>query len=491
MNFLFNREQLRDKILACWIGKNIGGTIGGPFEGENKMLDISGFTTPKGEPLPNDDLDLQLAWLMTLERVGATKMDANDLANSWLMMITPHWNEYGIAKKNLQMGLLPPLSGEYDNSLWRNSNGAWIRTEIWACLAPGFPHIAVKYAIMDASVDHGLGEGTYAAIFTAAMESMAFVETDVRKIVEKALEYLPVSCRVAQCVRCVLEEYDKGTDYRDTRNKIVELTDDLGFFQAPGNVGFAIIGLIYGEGDFKKSIIYTVNCGDDTDCTAGTVGAMLGIIKGTAGIPADWREYIGDRIMQICINGSYIIKLPKTCTQFTDRIMVRIPELLRVHKVTVDYTEGENVYDKQVAFDVLEGYSVNYYKRSRYSYDVNVPGYLNTRVEFEKEPVATVNEELSFRIKFRQPAHASSPIQGNVNICLPEGWSARYRRTVHIARQRDIMDVSMGYEEFDVYSDLDVVVIPGENIAPVNKLYVNVELSNNCVPLVIPVSVLG
>ena len=119
MIFLFNKEQLRDKILACWIGKNIGGTVGGPFEGVSEMLDISGFTTPKGEPLPNDDLDLQLAWLMTLERVGAKKMDANDLANSWLMMITPYWNEYGIAKKNLQMGLLPPLSGEYDNRLWR------------------------------------------------------------------------------------------------------------------------------------------------------------------------------------------------------------------------------------------------------------------------------------------------------------------------------------------------------------------------------------
>lgn len=72
---------------------------------------------------------------------------------------------------------------------------------------------------MDASVDHGLGEGTYAAIFTAALESIAFVENDVRTVVETALGYLPESSRVAQCVRCVLEEYDKGTDYRDTREK--------------------------------------------------------------------------------------------------------------------------------------------------------------------------------------------------------------------------------------------------------------------------------
>lgn len=490
MKIVLNKERLRDKIYACWIGKNIGGTLGGPYEGSVNMNDITGFITPKGEPLPNDDLDLQMVWLITLERVGAMKLDANDLGNSWMMMIAPLWNEYGIAKKNLDMGILPPLCGEYDNQLWRNSNGAWIRSEVWACLAPGFPNIAAKYAIMDASVDHGLGEGTYASIFTAAMESIAFAESDIRKIVEQALAYLPASCRVAQCARCVLEEYDKGTDYRTTREKIVELTKDLGFFQAPNNVGFAVLGLIYGEGDFKKSLIYTVNCGDDTDCTGGTVGAVLGIIKGTAGIPVDWREYIGDRIVQMCINASYLDQVPKTCMEFTERILVRIPELLQVHKVEMEYTDGEECYDKVAAMGILKDYAANYYKRSPYSFDINIPGYLFTRVEFEKEPVAQTSVEIPFMIKFKQPSFAS-PIQGNVNVFLPEGWTAKYRKTVHIARTRDIMEVSMPYEDFDVYSELGVVVVPGEQIEPVNKVYVMIELSNNCVPLMIPVVLPG
>ena len=30
-----------------------------------------------------------------------------------------------------------------------------------------------------------------------------------------------------------------------------------------------------GEGDFKKSVLYAVNCGDDADCTGGTVAATL------------------------------------------------------------------------------------------------------------------------------------------------------------------------------------------------------------------------
>ena len=60
MEIRLNKQQLRDKILGCWIGKNIGGTMGAPYEGDKSMQDISGFKTAKGEPLPNDDLDLQL-----------------------------------------------------------------------------------------------------------------------------------------------------------------------------------------------------------------------------------------------------------------------------------------------------------------------------------------------------------------------------------------------------------------------------------------------
>ena len=297
MNIKLNRNEIKDKITACWIGKNIGGTMGAPFEGSTEFRNITGYTTKAGEPLPNDDLDLQIAWLMIAERAGAKALDANVLAHGWKLFITPFWNEYGIAKKNLDIGFMPPLSGEYQNDLWRNSNGAWIRSEIWACLAPGIPNVAIKYAIMDASVDHGIGEGTYAEMFTAALESYAFICLDIRKNIENALKFIPKDSKVAKTVNRVIEEYDKKTDYEKVRNIVVEMNEDLGWFQAPVNLGFVTIGLLYGEGDFKKTMIYTINCGDDTDCTAGTVGALLGIMYGTKGIPSDWREYIGDRIV--------------------------------------------------------------------------------------------------------------------------------------------------------------------------------------------------
>lgn len=58
----FNKTSLEDKIKACWIGKNLGGTIGAPYECSREMQDVKGFVTKEGEVIPNDDLDLQLLW---------------------------------------------------------------------------------------------------------------------------------------------------------------------------------------------------------------------------------------------------------------------------------------------------------------------------------------------------------------------------------------------------------------------------------------------
>ena len=491
MKTVFSRSALRDRILACWIGKNIGGTMGAPYEGRRTMHDITGYASPRGEALPNDDLDLQIAWFMTMERFGPKNFDANTLAECWQLMISPNWNEYGIGKKNLSLGLLPPLSGEFDNDKWKHSNGAWIRSEIWACLAPGFPNVAIKYAIMDASVDHGMGEGVYAEIFTAALESIAFVETDTRKLVETALTYIPESCRVAQCVRLVLSEYDKGTPYRDVRNLLVESTKDLGWFQAPANVGFVVIGLIYGEGDFRKSMIYTINCGDDTDCTGGTLGAILGIVGGTAGIPKDWQEYIGDRIIQKCINGHFANQVPKTCTAFTDKILTMIPRVLEAHWVDASYGE-EPCYDREEAFAVLEGYSASFWNRSRFSFDINDFRRISARVEYDREPVIRPGESFPVKVTFRHTGLWSGEmVFCSVDLSLPQGWTADYRKNTYIARAVDLFEAP-GQNPCGIrQNEYTFTVTAGDLVADRNRLFLNLSSPMFAQPFTVPITLLG
>ena len=181
------------------------------------------------------------------------QLTARELAEYWIAYIPPHWNEYGIAKTNLRLGLLPPMSGEVDNEKWKTSNGAWIRSEIWAAFAPGVTDVAIRYAMADAMVDHGLSEGTYAEVFTATLQSLAYLESDIRALLESALKKIPEDSMVAKTVRLVMKCYDNGADWRQAREQVVTFNRELGWFQAPGNLGFVTIGLLYGEGDFKKS----------------------------------------------------------------------------------------------------------------------------------------------------------------------------------------------------------------------------------------------
>ena len=64
--------SIADAVRGCWLGKNIGGTLGAPFEGCRELQDVTFYVQKdlQGRPEPNDDLDLQLAWLTLAEYYG-------------------------------------------------------------------------------------------------------------------------------------------------------------------------------------------------------------------------------------------------------------------------------------------------------------------------------------------------------------------------------------------------------------------------------------
>ncbi|MBQ3864913.1 MAG: ADP-ribosylglycohydrolase family protein [Clostridia bacterium] len=474
-----NRNEITDKILGCWIGKNIGGTMGTPFEGAQQLNDIHGFNSPKGEPLPNDDLDLQLVWLRAMQDVGPKVLSANILADYWLTAVTPHWNEYGIGKCNLEMGLLPPLSGEFRND-WKHSNGAWIRSEIWACLAPGLPDIAVKYAIMDASIDHGLAEGTYAEMFTASLESMAFFESDIRRLIEKALTFIPADCRVARSIRIVLNGYDAGTPWKQVREAILDDSRDLGWFQAPGNIAFTVLGLLYGEGDFKKTLITAIDCGDDTDCTGATAGALLGIILGAKGIPEDWKEYIGDKIVPICISASYRDYAPKTCTALTQAVLDTMPDVLKAYGISLDLSEEATEAEKAIAADLIPGYVQDVFGRSPWSFEVPATVHTKAVVEYDREPVVRPGEDFVITVTLENARR--NPYHYEVNAALPEGWSADYPHTQYIEHRTMINNAR---------SQWKMTVHVGETVGAVNRIQVSFSPKGHVYPVMIPIVLLG
>ncbi len=491
-----NKKEIRDKIYACWLGKNIGGTMGTPTEGEREINDVSGFASPKGEPLPNDDLDLQLVWLIAMEDVGPNMIDSHILGEYWLKCITPEWNEYGIGKANLRQGIPAPMSGEVFNEKWKDSNGAWIRSEIWACLAPGLPDTAVKFATEDAIIDHGMGEGTYGEIFTASVESAAFVEKDIRKLINIGLSKIPQDCRLAKTIKLVCDCYDNGIEWKETRNKIVEINQDMGWFQAPTNVGFVILGLLYGEGDFKKSVLRAINCGDDTDCTAATIGAILGIINGTEIIPQDWKEYIGDKIITISIALANLSgnSCPKTCTELTDRIVDLIPRVINSsrreytlnqvyplrEKRYMEYTDESTDYGNEhsiLPMDHTE-FALNLQKRIGYSYDFNLH-YAIARVSYPDTAFIKPNETKTVEISFVGKTVQTNNI--SFNYYPPEGF--------FVEGPKGKMLYRLPGDGTDFKITLNVTA--GENVSFINKGIIEVTADNHCIVGYLPLIFIG
>jgi ADP-ribosylglycohydrolase len=368
-------REYREKVEGCWLGKNIGGTLGAPFECKRGVFDIDFYTQePGGEPLPNDDLDLQLLWLNAVEKYGR-RVNASTLGEYWLQYVTPNWAEYGAGKSNLRMGLLPPLSG-YSGNTNRNSCGAFIRSEIWACLAPGHPEIAVQYAYEDAIVDHS-HEGVYGEIFFAALESAAFVENDRDKLLSIGLSYIPGDCAVAEVIRLVAQSYRKQVDWKTLRKKILQEfpsafgmsqgyenrkpEDDVPFgeigYDAPANIGFTILGWLYGEGDWGNSLSLSVNCGEDADCSAATLGSMLGITHGVGAVPRKWLEPIGRNIKTLSLNlGDFGVSIPKTVDELTDRLTRLTPvflgldicDIMTDKAYSIDVRSGDNLLNGNV-----------------------------------------------------------------------------------------------------------------------------------------------
>src|ERR1035441_1133006 len=142
---------------------------------------------------------MQLIWLQALQDRGPG-ITSRELADYWLDCIGYNYDEYGLSKTNLQKGLLPPVSG-WNNNWFKNGMGSPIRAEIWACVAPGAPEIAARYAFEDAIIDHGGGESVYGEVFNAVVESCAFVESDIRTLLETGLGAIPVTSLTYQAIR--------------------------------------------------------------------------------------------------------------------------------------------------------------------------------------------------------------------------------------------------------------------------------------------------
>ena len=248
---------------------------------------------------PDDDTSYQIVGLNTLEKYGPD-ISCKLLGKEWcdhLPAIDKGLAE-GLALERMRSGIEPPESGRHPIG---EAIGGQMKGEIWGLICPGNPKLAAEYARRDGVVAH-CDNGVFGEQFIAAMMSAAFEEKDLRKIIETALRQIPADSKYAETVRWVIEMHDAGKDWREVRAEVVKK------YANPCNpvyadTGIVTLALLYGGGDFEKTITMAASCGSDTDCDTASVGALVGCIIGANAIPSKWVEPIDD-VFRCFVQGS-------------------------------------------------------------------------------------------------------------------------------------------------------------------------------------------
>ncbi|MGW6416453.1 ADP-ribosylglycohydrolase family protein [Streptomyces sp. NPDC055055] len=322
--------ELADRILGGWTGRIAGNMLGKPVErGDHwtrehidaylRLTDALPLTDYLPAPPPDaagfelrpewprcvrggidgscrdDDVDWSVLGLHVLETHGFG-FTTEQLGEEWLLRL-PYLQTFTAeraAYRNLVNGLRPPLTATYDNP-HQEWIGALIRADVYGWTSPGDPRRAASLARRDAVLSH-TGNGVYGAMWAAALIAAAFTAPDVRSALEQGLARVPAGSRLARTVRATIALYEAGLDWSDALTELAERTAGLGWIHTVPNAAVLTAGLLYGEGDFTRTITLTVRGGLDTDSNGATAGSVAGVMCGAAAIPPRWSAPLRDRV---------------------------------------------------------------------------------------------------------------------------------------------------------------------------------------------------
>ena len=355
-----SEKSLIDKIYGGWLGRCAGCLLGKPVEGLNKEEIEKWLKIADAYPLDDyfpplhdlpeetadwlrsrasrlevlrghidhmvrdDDIDYTIINLHILETHGF-KFTTEDVGEAWLSNL-PFLRVYTAeraAYRNLVNGLTPPETATFMNP-YREWIGAQIRADMWGYVTPGMPEYGAELAFRDARLSH-VKNGIYGEMFIAAMISAAFATSDVEEIINIGLSEIPAESRLSEAVRDVIEWRRKYSDWRESWRRINEKYGRYHRVHTINNAALVLLGLLYGEGDFERSITISVMGGWDTDCNGATVGSILGVMLGADKIPEKWISPLNDRVESFVVgyNNSRISDLAKRTFNLAKRAIKR------------------------------------------------------------------------------------------------------------------------------------------------------------------------
>lgn len=306
---IISKDKLKDKIRGGWAGQTIGVTYGAPvefrFQGTmiNDYQKISWYDgllkkSMVENPGIYDDLYMDITFVEVFDKEGLNApvaSHANAIANAGYML----WHANQAARYNILNGISAPLSGHWLNNPHADCIDFQIEADFAGLMSPGMINTSSEIADKIGHIMN-YGDGWYGGVFVAAMYAIAFNANDINFIVEEAIKSIPKNTKYYQCITDVIKWHKQyPNDWKATWFEIQKKwTDDIGCpggvftafnIDATVNSAYVVLGLLYGNGDFTKTIEICTRAGQDADCNPSTAAGILGVMLGYNGIPAYWK----------------------------------------------------------------------------------------------------------------------------------------------------------------------------------------------------------
>ncbi len=303
-------DVLKDKIAGGWAGKMVGVTYGAPteFRAQSRIYEDSIRWKPadiKGS-MWQDDIYVQLTFLMSMDKYG---IDASPKLYQEMFAKAGYglWHANVQARKNYYDSIFAPLSGSPEYNIHADDIDFQIEADYIGFMCPGMPGTASQIADRIGHIMN-YGDGVYGGIFVAALYSEAYFESDIQKIVLKALQSIPEGSDYYKTIQDVIKLHQHyPTDWRSAWKELENKWGDVDIcgagstfnIDAKLNGAYIVMGLLYGDGDPYKTLEISTRCGQDSDCNPSNALAVLGVINGFSGLPASMQEgvtAIGDSL---------------------------------------------------------------------------------------------------------------------------------------------------------------------------------------------------
>ncbi len=295
--------DMADKVRGAWAGKMIGVMYGRPMEFQvtDRM-----YTEPVAwEPenveaaLREDDIYGQMNFMATMQRLGQTA-PLDSLARYFAEAEFDLCHANLQARKNYFDGLRGLDISTPANNIHCEDIDFQIECDFIGFVNPAMPRSAAAMCDRVGRV-MAAADGLYAGIYISTLHSLSYVSDDIRQVVDEALNSIPADCAYALCIKDVIAAYEAdSTDWTKCWVALNEKWNENDVctpynpfnIDAKLNGAYVVMGLLYGQGDLKKTMDITVGCGQDTDCNTATAAAVLCLMSGYEAIPDIFKSYI-------------------------------------------------------------------------------------------------------------------------------------------------------------------------------------------------------